>query len=130
MSPMTSVFPKVSINSGSWERGDFDLTLIQGDPQIHLRLLSDGSQGEPMAGFTCAQPAVFEARLDAYESVYILEGLAEVKVDGAVVQLGPGDGTTFWPGKTSRWTIRERIVGFVVISAVDPTNQGWSPAAR
>lgn len=115
--PNLGALPKLNINGQpTWIPGDFELDLIDGDPAIHLHLLHDGSSGEPMVGFATGEPSTFAVNLSWYETVHVIEGKAIVEVDGSVVELGPGDATTFFPGRIARWTIIERITEFFVMS--------------
>lgn len=127
--PALGVFPKVNLRGQpQWVPGDFDLHLIDGDPEIHIHVLNDGTAGEPMVGFACGKPSTFEVNLGWYETVHVLEGRADVEVGGAVVELGPGDATTFFPGRVARWTIIEPITEFFVMSDARPADSDGSDA--
>nr|WP_218681417.1 cupin domain-containing protein [Rhodococcus qingshengii] len=117
------ILNKVSLEGQpAWTPADFDLRLINGDPEIHLHLLNDGSAGEPMVGFARGQCSTFEVELDWYETVHIIGGRARIEVDDVTMELGPGDATTLFPGRVARWTIFEPITEFFVMSEVNHTS--------
>lgn len=57
----------------------------------------------------CTGPGAFEWHYGTDETIYILEGSAQVDYLGRKFTLSPGDCTHFAAGTVSRWVVTERV---------------------
>lgn len=74
----------------------------------YLREPGPGCAGVPLSsGFSSMEPSEFEFTFEQDETLLVLEGEAEVVVDGGTrLRLAAGDGV-FWPkGTHTRWSVK------------------------
>lgn len=102
-----------------WEAAEFDLRLLDGDPDLRVLIVHDGDAAGsgPSAGFAKVAPSSFEITLEWDEAVHVVEGAATVAVDGGEpVELAPGTGAYFPRGAVCRWTVSEPLLEFFALS--------------
>lgn len=84
--------------------------VISGSPVCHANKFEKALDGSSASGlWGCTGPARFKWIYDGDESIYILEGSAEVEYLGNKFTLGPGDSTHFTEGTTAVWHVPERV---------------------
>lgn len=84
--------------------------IISGDPTCSaLQFASAFDQSSGSGMWQCEGPAKFEFHYQSEETVYILEGSAEVEYLGNTLTLEPGSSTSFAFGTKAIWTVPERV---------------------
>jgi len=80
--------------------------IISGSPVCSSLAFGFSYDKRTRSGFwQCEGPAKFEWRYGVDESIYILEGSAEIEYRGEKFTLEPGDSTRFAYGTTATWTV-------------------------
>jgi uncharacterized cupin superfamily protein len=93
--------------------------ILDGDTNwmVHWLRQSSGPGAAIAAGMVTGDEAVARMRFDENETVIVLEGEADVEIDGKdVVELRPGVIASFVKGTDSVWTIRKQLKQFFIIS--------------
>jgi len=84
--------------------------IISGSPVFRSNTFGSSGDGSTSSGlWECIGPTEFEWQYGTDETIYILEGSAEVQYLGRSFTLRPGDCTHFATGTVARWVVRERI---------------------
>jgi uncharacterized cupin superfamily protein len=92
--------------------------VIEGEPDARAHVIRDS--GEPgarvVAGIFRSEPSVAKYVFAMHETVYVLEGEADVEVDGETVSLRPGSIASFAKGATSIWRVKSPLKDVFVLS--------------
>lgn len=84
--------------------------VVSGPPVCHANKFETALDGSSSSGiWGCVGPAKFNWHYDGHESVYILEGSAEIEYLGNKFSLRAGDSTHFAAGTSATWTVPERV---------------------
>ena len=84
--------------------------VISGSPVCHANKFESAHDGMSASGiWGCVGPATFEWYYEGDESVYILEGSAEIEYLGKKFVLRAGDSTHFTDGTKATWNVPERV---------------------
>lgn len=84
--------------------------ITSGSPVFRSNVFAAAHDKSSASGlWECTGPGAFEWHYGRDESIYVLEGFAEVEYLGRKFTLRPGDCTHFAAGTTSRWVVTERI---------------------
>jgi uncharacterized cupin superfamily protein len=104
-------------NPSDWEPFAPD-EIIEGDPQAKAHILRDteGPGAHVIAGVFMSQPSVAKYVFAMNETVHVLEGEAEIEIDGETITLGPGSVASFAKGATSIWRVKSPIKDVFVLS--------------
>jgi uncharacterized cupin superfamily protein len=80
------------------------------------------AQGLSTGLWACEGPAVFDWTFGSDETVHILEGAVDVRYNGHLLKLRPGDTAFFRAGTTAEWSVPERVYKTYVLQ--DPGRLG------
>jgi uncharacterized cupin superfamily protein len=84
--------------------------IISGSPVFRSNTFGASGDGSTSSGlWECVGPTEFEWQYGTDETIYILEGSAELEYLGRSFTLRAGDCTHFATGTVARWVVRERI---------------------
>jgi len=97
-----------SVPLGLWEISSSQI--ISGSPVFHSNTFGRSYDGTTSSGlWECIGPAEFTWQYGIDETIYILEGSAEIEYLGRSFTLRPGDCTHFAARTVARWAVRERV---------------------
>lgn len=110
-----------TIDTDDYVRADPDngQDVLEGDTNWRVATLrkTDAPGAFIWAGMVTGDPSVARLAFDSNETVVVLEGEADVEIDGEeVVELRPGVVASFLKGTVSVWKIKTPIKQFFVIS--------------
>jgi uncharacterized cupin superfamily protein len=116
-----SKFYVSSLQATDYESGEPDggQDVLEGDVswQVHTVRKTDGPGGYNWTGLVVGQPSITKLDFDVNETVVVLEGEADVQVDGDdVVELRPGVVASFVKGTQTVWTIKKQLKQVFVMS--------------
>ena len=84
--------------------------IISGEPVFHTAVFERSPQWASSSGiWECIGPASFVWHYSVDETIYVLEGSAEIEYMGRRFTLNAGDSTRFVAGTTATWTISDHI---------------------
>lgn len=84
--------------------------ILEGSPTFTSQAHFETPRGETVSGiWICEGPGKFHWRHDVDESLYVLEGGAEVEYQGTTRTLAPGDIAIFEAGTWTKWHVESRI---------------------
>jgi uncharacterized cupin superfamily protein len=84
--------------------------IVSGSPVFRSNVFGNSHDKSTATGlWECAGPAEFIWHYGTDESIYILEGSADVEYLGRKFTLRPGDCTHFVLGTTAKWSVTDRV---------------------
>ena len=80
--------------------------VIEGSPVIRSAVYATSPDGKNLSGiWECVGPSRFRWHFQSDESIYVLEGMVNIEVDGTIHSYGPGDTAYFPAGMVAIWHI-------------------------
>jgi len=84
--------------------------IIEGQPKFFARQYFSSPDGTIISGiWVCEGPGTFRWEHRTDESLYVLEGKAQIEYDGVKHELQPGDVTFFRAGTSTTWHVEGRV---------------------
>ena len=84
--------------------------ILSGSPVFHAAVFERSIPWSSTSGiWECIGPASFEWHYGVDETIYILEGSADIEYMGQKFTLRAGDSTSFVAGTTATWTVDDRV---------------------
>ena len=84
--------------------------VISGSPVFRSNTFGGSPDGSTTTGiWECTGPTQFVWHYGTDETIYILEGSAEIEYLGKKFSVSAGDSTHFAAGTTANWVVRDRI---------------------
>jgi len=84
--------------------------ILSGSPIFHAAVFERSAHWASTSGiWECIGPASFEWHYGVDETIYILEGSADIEYMGKKFTLRAGDSTDFVAGTTAVWTVDDRV---------------------
>jgi uncharacterized cupin superfamily protein len=84
--------------------------IVAGSPVFRSAVYEGSPDWDDWSGvWECVGPAKFVWHYVVDETIYIIEGAAEVEYLGETFELRPGDHARFISGTTANWVVRDRV---------------------
>lgn len=84
--------------------------IISGEPVVHTAVFERSPHWASSSGiWECIGPARFVWDYSVDETIYVLEGSADIEYMGKTFTLHAGDSTRFVAGTRATWTVNDRI---------------------
>src|SRR6266850_2179902 len=95
----------------TWASGSIDPSwLIEGSPVFQSKKFEHAHDGSSHSGiWRCLGPAKFHWYYEVDESIYILDGSAEIEYLGNKFTLSAGDSTHFAAGTSATWIVPTQV---------------------
>jgi uncharacterized cupin superfamily protein len=106
------------LGGGAWEAYP-QKAILSGDMQSRVAYLRDDDGNDPgkvRISFFRAEPSVSQTTFKYDETIYIVEGVADVVIDGETMRLEAGVAAHFDKGADAELRVHEAITMFVVDS--------------